>query len=110
MARATSEMAKVGLEATSKGEKLYRSLGFEMLGDYYHPIEGTGGGIMAWYPEGWTRGINDEADIEARRRRIHSLLVLRLVLFALVLVLVHEVFVLVALTQEHVELRATIGL
>ena len=62
MARAQREMVIVGLEANSKGEKLYRSLGFQLLGGYYKRVEGddNGGGIMAWYPEGWTRAADDE--------------------------------------------------
>ena len=59
---AQREIVIVGLEANSKEENLYRSSGFEMLGDYYKRVEGddNGGGIMAWYPEGWTRAADDE--------------------------------------------------
>jgi GNAT superfamily N-acetyltransferase len=52
--RAQRERVVVGMEATPMGAKLYRSLGFEKLGDPYLKIEGEkGGGIMILYPEGW---------------------------------------------------------
>lgn len=39
----------VGLEASVAGEKLYRKLGFEWLGDFSRRLEGIeGGGLMLW--------------------------------------------------------------
>lgn len=49
----------VGLVSSPAGEGLYRSFGFEMLGDFYKRIgDEVGGGIMIWYPEGWERDEN----------------------------------------------------
>lgn len=50
--RARVEGVMMGLQASPVGEKLYRSLGFEMLGDYSYRVSGdTGGGTMLWSPE-----------------------------------------------------------
>ncbi|TAQ83387.1 hypothetical protein B7494_g8290 [Chlorociboria aeruginascens] len=54
--RAQRERVVVGLSASPHGEKLYRKIGFEMLGDFFKrpELDAGGGGIMIWYPEGWT--------------------------------------------------------
>jgi ribosomal protein S18 acetylase RimI-like enzyme len=52
--RAQKEGVVVGLEASSMGEWLYRSVGFEVLGRFmrlYGDDEVNGGGIMMWTPK-----------------------------------------------------------
>ncbi|KAF8847564.1 GNAT family acetyltransferas-like protein [Acephala macrosclerotiorum] len=50
---AQEERVIVGLSASPAGEKLYRRMGFQLLGDFTFRIAGdVGGGIMIWYPEG----------------------------------------------------------
>jgi len=55
MQKAQEERVIMGLAASPEGERLYRKLGFELLGNFIHRVPGTGdegGGIMIWYPEG----------------------------------------------------------
>lgn len=50
--QAQEENVIMGLQASPTGEKLYRKLGFEMLGDYSYRVgDGVGGGHMIWYPK-----------------------------------------------------------
>jgi len=52
LSRAQEEHAIMGLQASPAGEKLYRRMGFQMLGDYTYRVGGdTGGGVMIWLPE-----------------------------------------------------------
>lgn len=49
--KAREETVIMGLQASPAGEKLYRKVGFELLGDYSYRIGGdVGGGVMIWYP------------------------------------------------------------
>ncbi|TGO63790.1 hypothetical protein BOTNAR_0096g00260 [Botryotinia narcissicola] len=53
--RAGKENVPAGLTASIEGEKLYRKLGFRMLGDFYTRVgrqHADGGGHMIWWPEG----------------------------------------------------------
>ncbi|CZR69643.1 uncharacterized protein PAC_19543 [Phialocephala subalpina] len=51
--RAQEERVIVGLSASPAGEKLYRKMGFQLLGDFTFRVGGdVGGGIMIWYPDG----------------------------------------------------------
>ncbi|KAE8313386.1 acyl-CoA N-acyltransferase [Aspergillus transmontanensis] len=51
--RAQEDGVVVGLEASEDGEKLYRSLGFELRGRFSLLLGGQdGGGIMMWRPKG----------------------------------------------------------
>ena len=46
------ERVPMGLTASAHGEKLYRKLGFQMLGDFTHRVgDEEGGGIMIFYPQ-----------------------------------------------------------
>jgi ribosomal protein S18 acetylase RimI-like enzyme len=49
--RAQRENVVVGLEASGDGEKLYRSLGFEMRGPFSMIIGSPVGGCMMWTPK-----------------------------------------------------------
>lgn len=49
--RAQREDVVVGLEASEDGEKLYRSLGFEMRGPFSMIIGSPVGGCMMWTPQ-----------------------------------------------------------
>lgn len=49
--RAQRENVVVGLEASGDGEKLYRSLGFEMRGPFSMVIGSPVGGCMMWTPK-----------------------------------------------------------
>ncbi|KAJ5379995.1 uncharacterized protein N7496_002423 [Penicillium cataractarum] len=51
MQRAQQEDVVVGLEASADGEKLYRSLGFEMRGPYSMVVGPPRGGLMMWTPQ-----------------------------------------------------------
>ncbi|RFU31919.1 hypothetical protein B7463_g4433, partial [Scytalidium lignicola] len=53
MELARKEGVPVGLFASPVGERLYRKLGFEMLGDFCQRPEGDegGGGLMIWNPK-----------------------------------------------------------
>ncbi|CEO59927.1 hypothetical protein PMG11_04577 [Penicillium brasilianum] len=51
MQRAQQEGVVVGLEASADGEKLYRSLGFEMRGPYSMAVGPPRGGFMMWTPQ-----------------------------------------------------------
>ncbi|CAG8949052.1 hypothetical protein HYFRA_00002181 [Hymenoscyphus fraxineus] len=54
--RAGEENVPVGIEASSQGEMLYRSVGFELL-SRFRPLKGmkgdNEGGIFMWKPSGW---------------------------------------------------------
>ncbi|OGM43289.1 hypothetical protein ABOM_008664 [Aspergillus bombycis] len=53
--RAQEEGVVVGLEASEDGERLYRSLGFELRGRFCMALgdeDGDVGGIMMWRPDG----------------------------------------------------------
>lgn len=50
LGRAEEEGVVVGLEASEDGEKLYRSLGFELRGHFSMVIGRPVGGIMMWTP------------------------------------------------------------
>lgn len=54
--RAGKEGLPAGLTASPAGERLYRKLGFAMLGDFWTRVageeDGDGGGHMIWWPEG----------------------------------------------------------
>lgn len=50
MRRAQDEEVVVGLEASGDGEKLYRSLGFELRGPFSMIVGPPVGGIMMWTP------------------------------------------------------------
>jgi GNAT superfamily N-acetyltransferase len=51
--KAQEENVIMGLQASPLGERLYRKLGFELLGDYTIRVGGdVGGGVMIWYPRG----------------------------------------------------------
>lgn len=53
LSRAQEEGVIVGLSASPAGEKLYRRMGFQLLGDFTFRIaDDVGGGIMIWYPGG----------------------------------------------------------
>jgi ribosomal protein S18 acetylase RimI-like enzyme len=49
--RAQDEGVVVGLEASPDGEKLYRSLGFELRGRFCFNCADEEGGIMMWSPK-----------------------------------------------------------
>ncbi|MCJ1302926.1 hypothetical protein MMC08_005731 [Hypocenomyce scalaris] len=50
--RARKDGVFVGLEATMEGERLYRSLGFRLLGGFCRAPPGmNGGGVMIWDPD-----------------------------------------------------------
>ncbi|KAL3424161.1 Puromycin N-acetyltransferase 2 [Phlyctema vagabunda] len=53
--RAQQDNVICGLSASPAGEKLYRKVGFELLGDFCKRVPGEGaergGGIMLWTPE-----------------------------------------------------------
>ncbi|KFY63092.1 hypothetical protein V496_04191 [Pseudogymnoascus sp. VKM F-4515 (FW-2607)] len=52
--RAQKEGVVVGLEASLMGERLYRSIGFELLGRFIYRIDGCDlddGGVMMWSPK-----------------------------------------------------------
>lgn len=51
LSRAHQDNVVVGLEASGDGEKLYRSLGFTMLGPFSMVIGSRVGGFMKWAPE-----------------------------------------------------------
>ena len=60
--KARKEMVPLGLTASPHGEKLYRKLGFEMLGEFSHRVANDeGGGIMILYPEGWVGERHDDS-------------------------------------------------
>ncbi|KUJ21538.1 uncharacterized protein LY89DRAFT_377540 [Mollisia scopiformis] len=53
LSRAKEENVVMGLTSSPMGEKLYRKMGFQMLGDYTYRVGGdVGGGIMMWSPQG----------------------------------------------------------
>jgi GNAT superfamily N-acetyltransferase len=62
--RAEREGVIIGLEASARGEGLYRKLGFELLGrfcDGKDPLgEGDVGGLMMWSPKGWKEKVDSE--------------------------------------------------
>ena len=50
--RARDDGVIVGVEASPEGERLYRALGFQMLGPFCKTLQGTsGGGVMLWEPK-----------------------------------------------------------
>lgn len=62
--KAQEDGVVLGLGASPSGYYLYKSLGFQWLGDFGTRIggpgnTGAGGGIMIWYPEGW-QGVRAE--------------------------------------------------
>jgi GNAT superfamily N-acetyltransferase len=68
MERAKGERVPVSLFATVAGERVYRKLGFEALGDF-KAGPGVGGvvvvqKVMAWFPEGFEggRGVREESE------------------------------------------------
>jgi len=64
--RAQEEGVCVGLLASTHGEFLYRKLGFTYLADFSNRVPGRdeGGGIMAWFPEGWEGKTVEEKKVE----------------------------------------------
>ncbi len=53
LSRAQRECVPVGLTASPEGERLYRKMGFEMLGGFsIRVVDGDQGGMMIWYPQG----------------------------------------------------------
>lgn len=60
--RAQRERVPIGLTSSPEGEKLYRKLGFEKLGDFSMRIAGDdeGGGYMVLWPEGWEGAKGEE--------------------------------------------------
>jgi hypothetical protein len=62
------------LEASMEGERLYRSVGFDLLGRFKHQKEETdnpifppgyweGGGIMMWTPSAWRQRNSESVKI-----------------------------------------------
>jgi ribosomal protein S18 acetylase RimI-like enzyme len=62
--KAERENVPIGLEASMEGERLYRGVGFDLLGRFEHQKEETdnpifppgywnGGGVMMWTPSAW---------------------------------------------------------
>jgi len=49
--RARKQGVVVGLEASPMGEKLYRSVGFELLARFMTPLGELTGGVMMWSPK-----------------------------------------------------------
>ncbi|KAE8441187.1 hypothetical protein EG329_005787 [Mollisiaceae sp. DMI_Dod_QoI] len=61
ISRAQEQHVIMGLSASPAGEKLYRKMGFQMLGDFTYHLGGEeGGGIMIWYPEGMQETVASE--------------------------------------------------
>lgn len=62
MEKAERERVPMGLTASPHGEKLYRKLGFQMLGGFSMRVANDeGGGIMIWYPQGYEGKRHDDA-------------------------------------------------
>lgn len=51
IAHAEAENVVVGLESSAKGEMMYRSVGFELLGRFQSKLEEDAGGVMMYTPK-----------------------------------------------------------
>jgi GNAT superfamily N-acetyltransferase len=51
IAWAEAENVPLGLEASEPGEKMYRSVGFELLARFQHVVDGDNGGYMMYTPK-----------------------------------------------------------
>jgi len=68
IAWAEAENVPVGLEASEAGEKMYKSVGFELLARFSHVIDGDNGGYMLYTPKALRRKrVPEEEMLEARR-------------------------------------------